>query len=138
MSNKKRIRKKTSKPYEAKYRRAMATIAKLIIEKAFLKAQLAIMVAQKAKSYPSGGFIENDGSPERYETKEGGWEIVPVLHPGWSGRERLQSALDRSVLEAVSTPLKSLEGMLALERQNDRSVKTVFAGNRDYRDLKSK
>ncbi|MFC4688672.1 hypothetical protein ACFO4P_17150 [Epilithonimonas pallida] len=136
MSNKKRIRKEISKPYEAKFRRASATIAALIIEKAFLKAQLAIVVAQKAKSYPSGG-IRNEKNSESILDSSGIFKIVPIINPGWNEMVRFKSEADKRIIDAMSIPLKSLEGMLSLERQNDGSVKTVFAGKRDCQGSKT-
>ena len=38
----------------------------------------------------------------------------------------------KEIQKAMAVPLKKLEGMLALERQKDGTVKTVFAGSRDY------
>ena len=50
---------------------------------------------------------------------------------------KLQCDANKEIQKAMAVPLKKLEGMLALERQKDGTVKTVFAGSRDYSGSKT-
>lgn len=111
MSNKKRIRKKILENSETQKRKRLSLGIKILTAAIEIQKRMKIASQSKAK-YPIGGVIQSNGN-----------EIIVDQFGQQKG---------------IAIPLKQLEGMLALERQKDGSVKAVFAGSRVYQELKSK